>query len=210
MNKYFVNKIGIWADDERFIGEILVGDEYGYLYDYDTVVDLGANIGTFSIWIYDHAKRIYAVEPNPAPIGLLRKTIEDNKLYKIIPIEVAITGTNGVRHLKGTEDEHRQYGSGTVNDTEGIVVKSQTIDALMNDHNIAYIDLLKVDIESSEVELFASEGFKSVANRIGTIVGEYHNGGMGKSIEASLSATGFRFEDLTKANSSGKFIARRL
>lgn len=208
MNKYFVDGIGIYADDERFIREILVGEEYKYLYDYDTVVDLGANIGTFSLWIYPHAKRIYAVEPNPKAMRLLEQTIKDNKLYKIIPVEAAVTGTNGERYLKDTEDV--VYGSGTINDGEGLVVKSLTIDALMNDHNIAYIDLLKVDIETSEVELFASSGFKSVANRIGTIVGEYHNGGMGKSIEGSLNGAGYRFEDLTKANSSGKFIARRL
>lgn len=208
MNKYFVDGIGIWADDERFIREILIENEYKYLYDYDTVVDLGANIGTFSLWIYPHAKRIYAVEPNPKAMKLLEQTIKDNKLYKIIPVEAAVTGTNGERYLKDTEDV--VYGSGTINDGEGLVVKSLTIDALMNDHNIAYIDLLKVDIETSEVELFASSGFKSVANRIGTIVGEYHNGGMGKSIEGSLNGAGYRFEDLTKANSSGKFIARRL
>lgn len=208
MNKYFVDGIGIYADDERFIREILIENEYKYLYDYDTVVDLGANIGTFSLWIYPHAKRIYAVEPNPKAMKLLEQTIKDNKLYKIIPVEVAVTGSDGNRQLKNTDD--LAYGSGEINDTEGIVVRCLAIDTFMVEHNITYIDLLKVDIEGCEVDLFSSAGFRNAAHRIGTIVGEYHDGGMGKSIEGSLNGAGYRFEDLTKANSSGKFIARRL
>lgn len=208
MNKYFVNKIGIWADDDRFIREILIEDEYKYLYDYDTVVDLGANIGTFSLWIYDRAKRIFAVEPNPKPMELLRKTIDDNKLDKIIPVEVAITGTDGYRRLKNTDD--LVYGSGEINDNEGIIVKCMALDTFMVEQKISFIDLLKVDIEGCEVELFSSPGFKNVAHKISTIVGEYHNGGIGKLIDGSLTGCGFRFIDLTAANSSGKFIAKRL
>ena len=208
MNKYFVNKIGIWADDERFIREILVGDEYKYLCDYDTVVDLGANIGTFSLWIYDRAKRIFAVEPNPKPMELLRKTIEDNGLDKIIPVEVAVTGTDGERFLANTDDV--VYGSGLINDKVGIVVQSMQMDTFMVEYKIGYIDLLKVDIELSEKELFASKGFQNVAHKIGTIVGEYHNGEIQQSIKDSLTGCGFRYVDLTGANSSGKFIAKRL
>lgn len=208
MNKYYVNKIGIWADNERFIREILIEDEYKYIYDYDTVVDLGANIGTFSLWIYDRAKRIYAVEPNPKPMRLLEQTIRENDLSKIIPVEVAVTGADGERRLRNGDDP--VYGSGQVNDTEGITVKSIALDTFMVEQKIEYIDLLKVDIEGCEVELFSSPGFRNVAYKIGTIVGEYHSGGMGKSIDGSLTGCGFRFIDLTAANSSGKFIAKRL
>lgn len=208
MNKYYTHGIGIWADDERFIREILIGDEYKYLYDYDTVVDLGANIGTFSFWIYDRSKRIFAVEPNPKPMRLLEQTVKDNYLTKITTVEVAVTGADGERQLKNTDDP--VYGSGEVNDKEGITVKCMALDTFMVEQKIGYIDLLKVDIEGCEVELFSSPGFKNVAHKISTIVGEYHNGGMGKQIDGSLTGCGFRFIDLTAANSSGKFIAKRL
>lgn len=210
MNKYFINGIGIHGGDDRFIKEVLVNGEYKYLFNYDTVVDCGANIGTFSLWIYPYAKRIFAVEPNPNPMELLRKTIEENKLDKIIPIEKAMTGSDEERFLRDTDDEYKQYGSGLINDTTGIKVKGTAIDTFMVDNKISYIDLLKVDIEGCEVELFSSPGFKNVQNKIGTIIGEYHNGGMGDAIMGSLNGAGFKFEDITKGNSSGKFIARRL
>lgn len=210
MNKYLVNSIGIWADSDRFIQEVLIGGEYKYLFNYDTVVDLGCNIGTFSLWIYPYAKRIYAIEPNPKAINLFRKTIGDNKLDKITLVEAAITGSDGDRFLLNADDEHKQYGSGEINDKEGIKVRGMAIDTFMAENKIDYIDLLKVDIEGCEAELFSSPGFKNVQNKIGTIIGEYHTGDIKNSISSSLSAMGFKFTDITNGNASGKFIARRL
>ena len=210
MNKYFVNSIGIWADSDRFIKEVLINEEYKYLFRYDTVVDLGCNIGTFSLYIYPYAQKIYAIEPNPKAINLFRKTIEDNKLDKIIPVECAITGSDGERFLKNTEDEHKQYGAGEINDKEGIIVKGIQLNTFMAEYKINYIDLLKVDIERNEKELFDSEGFRNISNKIGTIIGEYHIGSIKDSITHNITNAGFRFTDITKGNSSGKFIARRL
>ena len=210
MNKYFVNDIGIYAEDDRFIQEVLVKGEYKYLFDYDTVVDLGANVGTFSIYIYPYSKQIFSVEPNPEAYKLLKNTVEVNNLNKITTIECAITGSNGERFFKDYNDEHKQYGSGVINDTEGIKVKGMAIDTFMVENKIDYIDLLKVDIEGCELEFFESKGFQSVVNRIGTIIGEYHNGGIQNRIMGLLNGAGFKFNDITKGNSSGKFIARRL
>lgn len=210
MNKYFVNGIGIHGESERFVKEVLIDGEYKYLFNYDTVVDCGANIGTFSLWIYPYTKRIFAIEPNPKAIDHLRNTIKDNSLDRIIPLEVAITGRDGERKLRDFEDTHSQYGSGLINDTEGITVKGLAIDTFMGQNHIEYIDLLKMDIEGCEREVFSSPGFKNVANKIGTIIGEYHGSEVKTSISDHLKGYGFRFIDITEGNQSGKFMARHL
>lgn len=210
MNKYLINSIGIWADSDRFIKEVLIDGEYKFLFNYDTVVDLGCNVGTFSLWIYPYAQKIYAIEPNPKAINLFRKTIEDNKLDKITLVEAAVMGSDGNRFLKDADDEHKQYGAGLINDKEGIMVKGIQLNTFMAEYKIDYIDLLKVDIERSEKELFESEGFRNVAFKIGTIIGEYHTGDIKSSISSNLSSMGFKFTDITGGNASGKFIARRL
>lgn len=195
MNKYFVKDIGIWGENDRFIKDVIINEEYKFLFSYDTVIDIGANIGTFSLWIYPHAKRIYAVEPNPKAMMLLEKTVADNNLEKIYTVEAAITGTGGTRLLKNTDDPLKQYGSGEINDTEGLTVKSYSIDAFMDQNNIEYVDLIKVDIEGGEVELFESEGFRNVAPKIGTIIGEYHDGSRRAKIIPALEASSFRYID---------------
>lgn len=208
MNKYPVNGISVSANSYRFIQEVLIDGEYKYLFNYDVVVDVGANIGTFSLWIYPYAKRIYAIEPNPSPISLLNRTIEDNKLTKISTHQLALTSSNGDRYLANTED--LDYGSGLINETTGIIVKSVQLDTFMVENNIEYIDLLKIDIEKCELEVFESKGFLNSSSKVGTIIGEYHNGEIQEKIKHLLNGMGFRYIDLTGANSSGKFIARRL
>lgn len=101
------------------------------------------------------------------------------------------------------------YGSGLLNDTEGIEVECMQMDTFMVANNIDYIDLLKVDIEKSEQELFASSGFANASSKIGTIIGEYHNNDIQVSIKGSLEGLGYLYTDLSKAGSSGKFIARK-
>jgi len=205
MFKRYIGKIGIYAESDRFIEEILINEEYKFLFNYDTVVDLGCNIGTFSLWIYPHAKKIYSVEPNPKAMKLLEQTVRDNDLDKITLCEYAITGIDGKRYLKNSDDEHKDYGSGTVNAKEGILVKGVAIDTFMVKHNIEYIDLLKVDVEGAEQEIFESDAFKSVASKIGTIIGEYHTGDIFMRIGRALSHCGFKFTDLQT-----RFIARRI
>jgi len=206
MIKYFIDSIkptGIWVDDPRFIEEVIKREEYRFLFNYDTVVDLGANIGAFSFYIYSYAKKIYAVEPNPKAIVCLKRTIEDNYLDKIIPCEYAITSSIGDRFLS-IIDGDLCYGSSRIDDKAGIIVKGITIEELMRLYSIEYIDLLKVDIEYSEKELFESQAFKNVSNRIGTIIGEYHDQRILESIAKNMNEAGFRFTSLKP-----KFIARK-
>lgn len=207
MNQHFVNGIGVWADDDRFIKDVMINEEYKYLYDYDTVVDCGANVGTFSLWIYEKAKRIYAIEPNPDAMSLLKQTIAGNNLDKVILLEIALTGSDGKRRLANGEGP--DYGSGLIDDKVGVEVECMQMDTFMATHQIDYIDLLKVDIEGGERELFSSAGFANASSKIGTIIGEYHTGEIEQHIGRVLEGLGYHYTDLSKAGSSGHFIARK-
>jgi FkbM family methyltransferase len=168
----------MFYEHKRFIDEVLIGKEYeGNVKDvglYDahdlTVLDLGCNIGTFSLYIYDKAKIIYAVDLSPNCIALLTKTIKYNNFTKIIPICKAIAGDNKRVNVDGfdsTAGGNCIYGPEENAD-------AISIETLMNDLNIDTIDLLKMDIEGTEKEIFESEAFKRVMPRIKAIIGEMH------------------------------------
>ncbi len=57
--------------------------------DGETVVDMFAGVGPFSIMIAKHASPevIYAMDLNPEAVGYLRKNIELNKVRTVVPLE---------------------------------------------------------------------------------------------------------------------------
>lgn len=114
------------------------------------VVDVGANIGSFSIYAASHGAKVFAVEPEPNNLNALRKNIELNRmsnLIKVIPLalgdcakEVTITDDGG--------------GSTTKNlGAVGTKVSQITLDKMFEDESIEAVSVLKIDVEGSEVEI---------------------------------------------------------
>lgn len=73
----------IHTDSVRYIWEVMENQEYSILFDKLVVFDAGCNIGTFSLWIYPHAKFIHAVDCEQSHIDNFNKTIRDNELKNI-------------------------------------------------------------------------------------------------------------------------------
>ena len=71
------------CDTTRFIWEVLENGEYSFMFDHLRVLDLGCNIGTFSLWIYPRADVIYAVDAEQRNIDLFNETIKENRMDKI-------------------------------------------------------------------------------------------------------------------------------
>jgi FkbM family methyltransferase len=124
-----------------------------------TVIDLGANIGTFSLACADRfplITKIIAVEAAGKTFGRLKENISDNSLKaKITPLHAAITNHIGKVTFYRAK---AHYGSSLIS---GKVYKCQeqeevdatTLDQLMKDHALTEVDILKVDVEGSEVEM---------------------------------------------------------
>ena len=170
----------VYYEIDRFINEILVNKEYELLIkglrlfnrEDLIIVDLGCNIGTFSLYMYDKAKEIHAVDFSSGCISLLNQTIERNGFTKIKAYQKAISGdgrkvkvtslgeTNGGNTIYGTNEE----------------IESQTLSSFFDEVGIKHIDLLKLDVEGTEKEILGSDEFKKVMDKIDIIIGEYHGG----------------------------------
>lgn len=198
----------VFLDDERFVREVIDGNEYHDVFDDLVVVDIGANIGTFSLWIYDRARVIHAIEPSPGCINLLKQTIEYNKLDKLKTYCIGISGNGGERQFY--IDDKPELGGWKLDpnpvpvpNANLAMFPTKSIKEFLDDENIKYVDILKIDIEGGETEVFTSRAFEEVAHRISTIVGEYHN----VNPSSVLESCGFRVSvDTTR----GHFTARRV
>lgn len=85
----------IHTNSFRYLWEVLEGQEYSFLFKDLVVVDLGCNVGSFSLWIYPLAKEIYAVDMDEGCIHNLRQTIDANGYNKIRVFTERIQGGAG-------------------------------------------------------------------------------------------------------------------
>lgn len=112
------------------------------------VIDLGANIGAFSLYAAKQGAIVYAVEPEPNNIKALEKNISLNNFSdKIFILPYAISDKKGVAIINDNG------GDSTIKDDEGgTEVELMPLDNLFSLYHINEVDVMKIDIEGSEVE----------------------------------------------------------
>lgn len=143
--------------------------------DVKTIVDVGANIGVFSLWAsrFFPAKKIYAVEMEDSNYEQLLANITVNALEEtIIPVQAAIfseSGSVGIRRMGG-------LGFHMVNVQEKThTVKALSLADFLSSTGIETIDLLKIDIEGGEKYLMTPENEEIFRKRVGYVFLESHD-----------------------------------
>jgi FkbM family methyltransferase len=125
-----------------------------------TVVDLGANIGLSAIFFaakYDEAA-IYAVEPDRSNFDLLVRNVAGLG-NRVQCLNAAIWTHDGTVALETEDDQQRpldawgvRVRSDPASSDKGVA--SMRMDTALKSWNLTAVDLLKVDIEGAELELF--------------------------------------------------------
>lgn len=138
------------------------------------IVDAGANIGLTSVYfaIRYPGARILAIEPEASNAALL--TANAAPYPNITVIRGAVWNAN--RPIDVLDPGLGKWGFRTGaggNGHGGQQVPGMTIDALMDAHGVDYIDVLKVDVEGAERELFSDPS--AWIDRVGVIVAELHD-----------------------------------
>jgi FkbM family methyltransferase len=183
------------------------------------IVDAGANIGIATLYFartFPNAK-VIAIEPEPSNFALLKKNCAG--LENVTLIEGALWPTPGTLVI---EDENAEKWGMRVTDGLSISgragsVSSITIPEILKRFEIAEIDLLKLDIEGSERDLFLNSP-QNWLKRVGMIAIELHDRfrpGCSQAFYAALSGRDFSqevrgeniFIDLRKDNAVGRSTA---
>lgn len=156
-----------------------------------TIVDAGANIGMASIFFanrYPEA-RIVAIEPEAENFKILTENI---RLYpQIEAVQAALWSSDGEVSLQGASGIDGSYGEWGVTVGEGSGTPATSISALIRRFSSGMIDLLKIDIEGAEIELFAKAGW---VRHVRCIMIETHDRFRPGCSEAIRAALGERWE----------------
>ncbi len=158
-------------------------------------VDVGANVGAYSLRALSKGMTVYSLEPNPENVKILRRNAEINRLPAAI-LEFALGASEGTARMT-------QNGATSRIIDEGIEVQVRPLDTF----HYPKVDLLKVDVEGYELEVF--RGAKDTLVRCHPdIMIEMHHW-IGAEAEAELFnillSSGYHFEYLD-TYSQGKHL----
>ncbi|HME74088.1 MAG TPA: FkbM family methyltransferase [Mycobacterium sp.] len=141
------------------------------------VVDAGANIGLASIYFtnrYPQA-RIFAIEPEQSNFELLKANVAPYP--NIVPIQAALWHRNEEINLVDPGLGKWGFMTDTKESSEGLgatcqVVQAMTVDKIMADYGLPRIDILKIDIEGAEREVFSDTS--AWIDKVDSVIIELH------------------------------------
>ncbi len=169
--------------------EIRVIDEIWRLRVYDpllsfvasgaTVIDIGANIGVFSVKAARHAKdvKVLSFEPFPRNFEMLKGNIGINHLDNFIyPVRLAVSGKKEEKTLYFRPHDSggaslKRYGDES--ELSSITVQTTTLEDIFRDHHVTVCDFLKVDCEGAEEEILTTAP-RLMFDRIRSLTIEWH------------------------------------
>ena len=126
-----------------------------------TVVDIGANLGYFTV-ISSHRVgpegKVFAFEPDPHNFSLLQKNISTNEFRNVTASQIALSDRSGTRELFFGDNNTTHSFSDKRGKRKSETVTTDTLDNILKADGSPRVDLIKMDIEGAEPVAF--EGMK--------------------------------------------------
>jgi FkbM family methyltransferase len=163
------------VSDRDIIHEILIEDQYHIkqlIKPGDTVVDIGAHIGVFSLLASGSARKVYAFEPVPGNFQLFSQNVALNKIPNISLFNKAVLGEN--REVKvylsdWNTGAHSIFG----HHCSYVEIQGITLKDIFENQDIERINLLKLDCEGAEYDIILKTP-KEYMRKIDRIILEQH------------------------------------
>ena len=184
--------------DFHMIDEIWAYKKYDYfgcrVAPGDVVVDIGANIGTFSLYAAKvcGASRVLSFEPFLENYKMLSKNVEQNRLGSVTCVNQAVTGNGGVRALSldSVDSGSHSVVNGPFERTVDVVCC--TLEDVFQRFSLTKIDYLKMDCEGAEYEILENAGAR--LRQIGRVSMETHTTPNRKAedMEKRVQSNGFK------------------
>jgi FkbM family methyltransferase len=204
------------TSDEHFVQNIIVNHEYtgpGFeIQPTDTVIDIGGNVGTFSLFASGCASRgqVWTFEPEAANYSLLVRNIAANSCANVVVTHAAVAASRGtVRLFKADQGGFHSIVTDRAKDSQRFEdVPSIGLKDIFDEHRIERCHFLKLDCEGAEYDILYGLPAEYYA-RIDRIAMEYHGvedrvarRRQSDGLIAHLEGMGFRIESYCEFGST--------
>jgi FkbM family methyltransferase len=154
---------------------VFINDEYGFSLarQPSIILDAGANVGMSAVYfaLRYPAATVIAIEPDPTNFAVLSKNA---RLFpRIAPINAALWSHEGVVRLQDGGAGNWGMRVAETSLSSGVNIRSTTLRTLLEQLAIDQIDLLKIDVEGAECEIFKDAS--PWISRVGVICAELHD-----------------------------------
>jgi FkbM family methyltransferase len=175
---------------------VFMKQEYEYDYtDAEYIIDAGAHIGLVSTFFslkYPEAK-ILSIEPEDTNYQLL--VTNTKRFPNIKPIKAALWSHKTFVNILNSDVADWEYRVAAAQNNSGIT--AITVEDAMSDLGAEHIDILKIDIEGAEIEVFKTSN--SWIDRIKSIILETHDRfrpGCTQAVETAITGRNFDLLEL--------------
>ena len=168
-----------------------------------TVLDVGANVGLAALYFLHKfpTAQLICLEPEPANFRLLQHNLRGTSAFVL---QAALSATDGIVKI----DSSRQaYNAKVSAETGTIEVSAICMLTLLQSQNLDWVDLLKIDIEDYEQQVFGQPA--NWLRQVGILLIEIHSAASYAAVHSAAQAQGFTWEQVAgKQTNSGLFVAR--
>jgi len=165
----------------REVFELRDYEKYFRLQEGQTIIDVGAHIGCFTIraaQIVGREGKVFSFEPSSENFSFLRKNIAINGLHNVEAFNCALSGEDRpdaelyISKSSGSNSLFMRKGKG-MECTKPERVPLRTLDSMVQQAKLSRVDILKLDAEGSELAIL--RGGKDTISRFHpNITGEAH------------------------------------
>ncbi len=163
----------------------------------NVVFDIGANTGMYSLIVgrmTNNQAFVHSFEPLPESFEQLKMHLLLNQINHITINRVACGDFNGEIDLfkifNNTQSTINEQFVKGVNEKTSFKAKCITLDNYIQQHSISKIDLIKIDVEGSELNIL--RGAKNTLKITIKIIMEYHTNELKEECSNLLENNGFR------------------
>lgn len=160
---YGLMKIRFPSSDIRVFEQIFLDQNYFFLVDNfnpKVIIDAGANVGYSAIWFSYKFKeaKILAIEPEKRNFDILKQNVKN--WINIEPIKAAVWSNDSQIWIKDTTKKSWSFETSEKQGLNSEAVQGISILTLIEKYKLNQIDILKIDIEGAEAELFNDKSKK--------------------------------------------------